>query len=189
MLQHFLFEFFSKLCLFIYFICRSNPDILADKSVQTEYLRCGSGKIRWHHPEGAVSIKIELPQYSLPKPSTSKKTEHRLCLSVDFATVKGVNLYLQDREAMTLLYTTGKRQVAPETGWITAAPSNSESDSIQNRCFPLSGRFAVLFLEHFFDSTNLVSISADKIPENEPIYSRLPSTGVAKIDYDIQAYN
>ncbi|GAV06795.1 hypothetical protein RvY_16723 [Ramazzottius varieornatus] len=88
--------------------------VVADGSVQQEYLRCPSGRIKWLYPDGALRVTIHPPQphypiVSLPKKIQNKirrslRSDHRACLTVDRKTFHGVNVYLQDKQALKLIF-------------------------------------------------------------------------------------
>lgn len=89
--------------------------VVVDGSVQQEYLRCSSGRIKWLYPDGALRLTIRASQPDFPIDSLPQKvrnkirrsspsSDHRVCLTVDRKTFRGVNIYLQDKQTLNLIF-------------------------------------------------------------------------------------
>ena len=170
----------------ILFFCRTKPDVLASGSVQQEYLRCASGRIRWLYPEGAVRLTIRPPTSTSHSPRNQKHSRiasnnHRICLNLDPDSNLGVNVHLQVREKLELVFST-----KPIDQSNNQPPARTDRSVDGNRrCFVQPTSTVTLYLESFpVEGLNFVPVDGGK---DKTMYARLPSVGAAEIAYDIEA--
>ncbi|OQV14599.1 hypothetical protein BV898_11218 [Hypsibius exemplaris] len=161
--------------------------ILADGSVQQEYLRCSSGRITWLYPEGALRITIHSPHHLHPSNNNNNNmktpsSRHRVCLTVtDPHSLQGVNVYLQqDTPKPRLVFSTSPKKT-PST---IPIPNGNSSD---RKCFIQTSSVVTVYMESYLvEGLNFIPASSSGKGDHH-LRTRVPSIGATEILYDIQA--